>query len=53
MPLSVLSTSSMELALAAAPVVLIPKDCETAVWCKVIAIDTAITKRKSLAIISR
>ena len=49
-PFAVLLTSSIALAAAGAPVVLILKDCDTAVWCKVIAKDMANTKRKNFVI---
>ena len=50
-PFKVLLTSSMELALAAAPVVLILNDCELAEKCKVVATAIASTKRKNFVIL--
>jgi alpha-D-ribose 1-methylphosphonate 5-triphosphate synthase subunit PhnH len=41
----------MALGSATAPVVFTLKDCDTAVWCKVITKASAITKRKSLVML--
>ena len=50
-PFEVLVTSSIELALATAPVVLTLKDWEEDEKCKVIATVSTITMRKSLAMV--
>ena len=52
-PFTVLDTSSIALASAVAPVVLMLKDCALAVKCKVVAIEKASTKRKNFVMIKQ